>query len=241
MDEWNRIRSVIPSMDALAVTLVDDPTDGVDLPAGERQVLAQVDDRSTLAEIRERCHATDFFVCRVLYEAVQASKVKVIPSPWEGREADEAGAAQSGAAQSGTASGGGGKGGAPGEITSRLLLDAAQPFFEQRKFEDALRHLRAARALEPHNREVKEAVEAAEAEVRTTLQEAGVKPSAVPRLTKSLEELTTSQLTRNEGFVLSRVNGSYDIASIVKISSLPELDALVAFFRLAEAGHLVLE
>ena len=63
----------------------------------------------------------------------------------------------------------------------------------------------------------------------------------MPKLTRSLEELTASQLTRNEGFVLSRINGSYDIASITKISSLPELDALLAFWRLNRAGHLVFE
>jgi hypothetical protein len=41
--------------------------------------------------------------------------------------------------------------------------------------------------------------------------------------------------------MLSRVNGSYDLGSIVKISPMPQLDALLVFWRLLKAGHITLE
>lgn len=235
VDEWSRIRQAVPSLDAVPVTLVDAPEKGEKLSEVERRVLAAIDDKSTVGEVSERAGATEFDACQALWRAVQAKAVKVIPPPWDGRSP-------------GTARGGGGAGGAPakggaasGPITAQTLLAAAQPFLEAQQYEDALRHLRAARALDPYDREVKQAVEDTEAQVRVALEHAGVRPHAVPKLTRSLEELTASQLTRNEGFVLSRINGSYDIASITKISSLPELDALLAFWRLNRAGHLTFE
>ena len=85
VDEWSRIRQVVPSMDAIPVTLVDAPETAEKLSDLERRVLAEIDDRSNVDEIRERAHATEFDACQVLWRAVQAKTVKVIPAPWEGR------------------------------------------------------------------------------------------------------------------------------------------------------------
>ena len=236
LDEWTRIRRAVPSMDAVPVSIVDDLMDVTrTLPPGDLQVLREIDDQSTVQDIRDRTHSTDFFVSRVLFEAAQAKRIKVILPPWKGRVPGERPAVAVAAAAAPAASSDGG-----GDITAEALIAAARPHLDAARYEQALRHLRAARALEPHDRDVKQAVEEAEAKIRAALQEAGVKPASIPKLERSLEELTTSQLSRNEGFVLSRINGSYDIGSIIKISSLPELDALVAFWRLSEAGHVSL-
>ena len=242
VDEWSRIRGVVPSADAIPVTLVDDPADAEMFASEERRLLSAIDDRSTVDQVRERAHATEFFACRVLYKAVEAKKVKVIPAPWKGRapgtsqggrKAKEEVAGGEAAQETAAAA-------APGTITAQMLLDAARPLLDAEDFEEGLRYLRAARELKPHDRSIKESVEAAQDTVRQALAAAGVEPSAVPTLTTGLEELTNSQLSRNEGFVLSRINGSYDIKSIMKISSLPELDALLAFWRLNKAGHVKL-
>jgi hypothetical protein len=239
LDEWNRIRHAVPSMDAVPVSIIDDLMDVTrTLPPGDLQVLREVDDRSTVEDIRERTHSTDFFVSRVLFEAAQAKRIKVIPPPWKGRVPGERPAVAAVAAAPAASSAGDGVG---GEIGAEALIAAARPHLDAERYEQALRHLRAARALEPHDRDVKQAVEEAEAKIRAALQDAGVKPASIPKLERSLEELTSSQLSRNEGFVLSRINGSYDIGSIIKISSLPELDALLAFWRLNRAGHLTFE
>ena len=235
LDEWARIRGAVPSMDAVPVALVDDLAAVTrSLPPGDLQVLSRIDDKCTVDDLRERTHSTDFFVCRVLFEAVQAKRIKVIPPPWKGRAPGERRPLADAVPAAATAPGG------AGEIAADALVAAARPHLEAKRYEDALRYLRAARELEPHSREIKLAVEEAEGKIRSALQDAGVKPASVPKLERSLEELTDSQLSRNEGFVLSRINGSYDIGSIIKISSLPELDALLAFWRLAEAGHVSL-
>lgn len=233
LDEWGRLRELVPTLDAIAVKIKDG--DDAKLSAVERRVLAEVDDRSTVREIRDRAHATDFAVCEALFQAVQKGRVKVIVPPWVdgggGRKGGEGTAAVGGDPP---AAGG-------GEVDAAALLAASRPHLEAGRYDQALRRLRAARALAPDDREIARAAEEGEDRIRRALEEAGVVPAAVPRLTVRLEELTASKLTRTEGFLLSRITGTYDIGSILKISSLPPLDALLAFHRLVEAGHVVLE
>lgn len=233
LDEWGRIRKLVPTLDAVAVKIKDG--DDGKLSAGERRVLAEVDDRSTVREIRDRAHATDYTVCEALFQGVQSGRVKVIVPPWVGgggrRPAEEIAATNgSSAAAAGAV-----------EVDAETLVAASRPHLEAGRYDQALRRLRAARALAPDDREIGRAAEEGEHRIRQALEEAGVVPTAVPRLTVRLEELTASKLTRTEGFLLSRITGTYDIGSILKISSLPPLEALLAFGRLVEAGHVVLE
>ena len=48
----------------------------------------------------------------------------------------------------------------------------------------------------------------------------------------NLKELTRESIDQQEGFVLSRVNGAWDVSSILKISPNAEQEALQIFARL---------
>jgi hypothetical protein len=223
LDEWNRIREVIPTLDAVPVTVR--AAAGSKLTAAERRVLAEIDDRSTLAEIRDRARTSDFTACEAVFHAVQAGSVKVVVPPWA------------------RSAGGPGPGDGPptspaAEVTGEQLATTAKAHLEAGRFDEALRRLRAARALAPEDREVTRLADEGEAQIRRALEATGLVPGAVPSLARSLEEMTASKLTRHEGFLLSRITGTYDIAAILKISSIPPLDALLAFHRLVQAGHL---
>ena len=127
------------------------------------------------------------------------------------------------------------------EAGAKALLKAAEAHLKHRRFEHALRHLRAAKSLEPDNREVQDSSKQGEERIQKELEGEGIKLEAVPRLSADLEDLTASKITPQEGFMLTRINGSYDIRSIVKISPMPQLDALLVFWRLHKAGHITLE
>ena len=77
--------------------------------------------------------------------------------------------------------------------------------------------------------------------VRAGIEEDGVKPESVPVLETTLDDLRAMSFSPEEGFILSRINGSSDIATIVKTSPLPELDSLLVFWKLARAFHITLE
>ncbi|HWF90451.1 MAG TPA: hypothetical protein VN659_16515, partial [Pyrinomonadaceae bacterium] len=61
-------------------------------------------------------------------------------------------------------------------------------------------------------------------------------PKSVPHLRVSPSDLTTQQIDPQEGFVLSRINGSWDIQSILSICPFREADCLKMIKRLMERG-----
>jgi hypothetical protein len=58
----------------------------------------------------------------------------------------------------------------------------------------------------------------------------------VPELLIAPTDLTTQQIDPQEGFVLSRINGSWDIQSILSICPFREADCLRMIKKLMERG-----
>ena len=219
VDEWMRIREYIPTSDAIPVSLTD--LDDPGLSPGERQILSKVDDNRTVEEICLETHSSEFHVCKVLLTQVEAKRIKVV-MPHRRSAADPGG-------DDGVA------------VGAKSLLAGAESHLAHKRFEHALRHLRAAKSLEPENRQVQEAAQQGEARIQSELEKEGIVLDAVPKLSSDLEDLTASKISPQEGFMLTRINGSYDIRSIVKISPMPQLEALLVFWRLHKAGHITLE
>ena len=129
---------------------------------------------------------------------------------------------------------------ANGTIDFSQLLTAAQSYLEEKEYELALRHLRAARSLEPDKRDTETALREGEKKIRDAVELAGVTLTSVPKLARKMEELQTLKISPQEGFMLTRITGGYDIQAIVKITPMPQLDALLVFWKLANAGHITL-
>lgn len=228
LDEWKRIREVIPSAQAVPVAvadLLDDP----ELSPADRNVLEQVNDDRSVEEIQIETHASEFLVSKALWEQARKGKLKIVRPR---------GAAATGAA--GAAARGLPMESAKG-VGAQELVAQAKRHLAAKEFENALRHLRAARSLEPDAKAVQQAVEKGEEIVAAQVEKSGIRLEAVPKLTRTMQELTQLQLSPQEGFILTRVNGSYDIRSVVKISPMPQIDALLVFYRLLEAGHIELK
>ena len=61
-------------------------------------------------------------------------------------------------------------------------------------------------------------------------------PGAVPILTKPMEELMSFPFTPTEAFIVSRINGMWDVRSIARISPFPEPEVMRVFHKLAKGG-----
>jgi hypothetical protein len=222
-DEWRRIREVIPTLTAIPVW-VGDLTDP-NIEPGDRQILEKINDDRTLEEICMETHSSEFRVCRVIFEQYRKKRVKLVRPRWSTSSATAAAAAPT-----------------PDKpMGADTLAAAAQRFLDQEDYEAALRHLRAARSLEPHDREIQRAYENAEKAIREALVAEGVHLEAVPRLEVPLDEITNLNLTPQEGFILTRIDGSYNLKSLLKISPMQQVDGLLVFYRLAQAGHIELQ
>jgi hypothetical protein len=63
---------------------------------------------------------------------------------------------------------------------------------------------------------------------------------SVPRLLKSKNELDKLDLTDNERYLAGRIDGRWDLLSLMRVSPLREVDALITFKRLADRGIIAL-
>lgn len=223
-DEWKRIREIVPSPHSVpvAVSSYDEKV----MTEGAQQILALIDDDRTVADICKLSHSNEFHVCRILFRQVQAKRLKIVRP--RGTAASEPVAASDTPVLSPT-------------TTPDALLLVAQQALQKSDFEVALRHMRAARALDPDSRKLAGEAEKIEERIRVALEKAGVLSTAIPVLSRTMEELTQLKISPQEGFLLTRLNGSYDLQSIVKISSMNPLDAQLAVWKLLKAGHIRLE
>lgn len=225
VDEWRRIRKVVPSVDVVPVTLGELSTAG--LPPGEAKIVSLVDDDRSIREICIHSHASEFQVSQVLFQQYMKRLVKFIRlrGPVAVPETVQTASASS----------------AMPLVNAGALIESANKHLKEGTFGRALRHLRAALSLEPDNKEIEEHLRKAEHFISDQLRADGLDLDAVPVLSSRLEELTQLNLSPEEGFVLSRINGSYDIRSLVKISPMNQLDALLVFHKLLKNRHIKLE
>jgi hypothetical protein len=216
LDEWKRIRKVIPNEQLIPVALLD-LTVVHDVGPGEKRVLAMVNDEMTIEEIRQQTHTTEYLICKLLFDQWQLGRLKFVRPR---------GVATSTAATPGDAP------------TASALVEAGKAFLSQKDLDMGLRYLRAAKVLEPDNPDVQDIVSQAEKKIRELLERAGVTLDSVPQLTSSMEDLTLAKLSPQEGFMLTRINGMYDTQSILKITPMPQLDAMMLFWKMASAGYI---
>jgi hypothetical protein len=216
-DEWKRIREAIPSIDCVPVSVP--PFEEKVMTEGAPRILALVDDQRSIGDICRVAMASEIHVGRILIRQIEAKRLKIV-KPRLPVEAPPR---------------------VPEGLTSDALLAAGRGAAERGELDAALRFLRAARALDPDSRRTATEVEKVEDGVRAKVELAGVVPNSVPFLARTLEELTQLKITPQEGFLLTRFNGAYDLQSIVKISSMPPLDVQVAVWKLVQAGHIRLE
>ena len=101
-------------------------------------------------------------------------------------------------------------------------------------YDTALKNFESVLKLDPLNQHAKKGlVVSIEGRGRTRSLRL-VPRNKIPRLMVSLADLTKEKFDPREGFVLSRLNGEWDVQSILKICPMPEDEAMLIFSRLAE-------
>ena len=86
-----------------------------------------------------------------------------------------------------------------------------------------------------------ESLREAEREIKAALERDGVSGEKIPELAVPMQSLTQRPFSPHEGFVLSRINGQWDVKSIMKISPIKELDVLMIFHKFLKDGVIHLK
>jgi len=113
-------------------------------------------------------------------------------------------------------------------------LDEARKATDKGDFDAALKSYENVLKLDPLNQHAKKGLVISIDGRGRTRSLRLVPRDKVPRLLVSLMDLTKEKFDPREGFVISRVNGDWDVQSILKICPMPEDEAMLIFARLAE-------
>jgi len=235
VDEWMRIRELIPNemlVPRIEQAIDDQVLDDEELGDVGRTIVQAIDGRRTIADIVVQSRSSAFVVASTLYHLAARGYVALTDQTKEEPPVAE------------VAPGVTPPLGIPAVMTEdeeiMSLLTRAQQALRARDFEKAQRMLRAAQGLDPNHPKVRSSVKGAETVIVNELRVEGLADSKVPRVAMALEDITQMNFTPNEGFILSRINGTWDIGSLIKISPIREPDALLIFYKLWKDGIIAL-
>jgi hypothetical protein len=215
VDEWERIRTVFPSR--RATFAVTGSPDSLSNPV-ERQALQLAAAGRTLSAIALELRRSEFDAAAVLFELYQRGLLAVEGVGEEEPDDD---------------------GGDPIE-SIRGRLASAYRHMQERRYDAAQRDYEAVLEMDRLNQNAKKGLIAVSDARRRDRATRSVRLDMVPHLAVDLATLTRQNFDPQEGFVLSRVNGAWDVQSILKLCPMAEQDALAIFARLMERGVIEL-
>ncbi len=216
---WQAIRGAFPS-GSVRLSLDERNLPEPPKPGSlDARLFELIREGQTIDELILALHATDFFLYQRLYalyrlEAVRAVDESTAPAP-----------AQPVAPPATTAV----------DKSWAELMAQAEIFLSQGNYFDAEICARRAQELSPSA--ITEALlKKAEAALSGSLRGDFVDGRPIATLAIAPAKLKALQLTAPERYLLSRVDGSRDVASIVQVSPLHELEALKLFQKLVDSG-----
>ena len=77
VDEWRRIRQVIPNEQIIPVAIVDLSTIP-GLGPGEQRIVSLINDERTIEEIRQQTHSTEYHTCKLIFDQWQLGRLKLV-------------------------------------------------------------------------------------------------------------------------------------------------------------------
>ena len=205
VDEWRRIKEVFPSM---ATTFRVMSTGSAEDDPAERQALALAGAGKTLSEMSLEMRRSEFETASLVLDLFNRGLVAVDRVKEEPPD-DAVGSIQE-------------------------LLAAARQRIAERRWDAAIMAFEKVLALDHLNQDAKKGlISVGEARKKDRILRT-VPLDGVPVLMMNVISLTRQNFDAREGFVLSRVNGEWDVRSILKLCPMAEEDALLIFARLLE-------
>ena len=214
-DEWQRIRLRVP--DDSVVPQIVRPLNLDELSEREKLIVPYIDGQRTIEAIALQTHNAEFNVARLVFEGLRNETMALSESERTSRVVVAAG----------------GGGGGTSEVEQFLARGKAHLKEDPQK---AYRMFKVASDLDPSDGRASEAIRHAEREIKAALEKDGITGDKIPELDIPVSKLTELPFSPHEGFVLSRINGSWDVKSIMKISPMKELEVLMIFQAFKKNG-----
>jgi len=215
LDELARYRSVVTS-DRAVLELGSSWTSSAKIGKDLSQILSFVEKRMSVAEICYHMHASPFHVYGLIFELINKGFARVtneLPEPFSA---------------------------AATEVEDLPESLTEMVWSAERKLEGdpdvALAILHRVLQEDPKNARAQELLEEAEEQFIKRFYKSELAPHQVPIIVMAPTDLNAEQLSPQEGFLLSRINGSWDVQSIVSICPFREADSLRMMRNLLSRG-----
>jgi uncharacterized protein DUF4388 len=115
-----------------------------------------------------------------------------------------------------------------------VFLKKAEDNLAAQRFDAALQYYEKVLALDGLNQQAKKGLIAVADGRRAARVRQTVRLDKVPVLLQGAVTLSKQKFDPHEGFVLSRINGQWDVRSILKLCPIPEEEAILIFSRLLD-------
>jgi hypothetical protein len=211
-DEWKRYRQVFPN-DEVTVLLDSSWAPQTD---EDRRLAELVRQEKTIGEICYEFRTSKFHTYGRLYELQEKGATHV---------GNVVAAAPANRARQGPR---------PAD-----LWREAESLIQERRYDEALPVLETVLARGKDDSESADFLDKADRLYRDILVTRFIDPHKVPRVTLPPELLTEKKFNPAEGYLISRIDGTWDIASIIRISPIPESEALGIFKRFVDENIVV--
>lgn len=203
-DEWKRIREVFPNNNVKLAIKKGVDLKQVSLTPMQKKLLFCVAKGKTTSEIILEIHGSDFSVNFELFQLLQNDIVEVKEIGEAVQEVEE-----------------------PSDIFAK-----GQELAKNKKYREAIAIFQEILKTDPQNIQAHNEIDKTEQALCEDLYKTTVQPNRIPYFVVPDAALAKFNLTAEEGFVASRVNGAWDVKSIVMLSPLREVDILVILDKL---------
>ncbi len=212
-DEWQRIRELFPSPDTVVNVIPGGLTREILADPLYNRMVQLLDQPRRINDLCLMIHASDFAVSKTLHDMYKMGIVDVVETS---RRRKPSAAKIDGDAKN--------------------LCNLGLKEFNAEQFEEAIECFKQVLLLQPQNHLARAMIPKAYKEMKETLVSDEFTIEHVPYLKVSLSELNELDFTPQENYILSRINGNDSVQSIIRISPIQEIRALMIFKDLARKG-----
>jgi tetratricopeptide (TPR) repeat protein len=212
-DEWARIRSVFPSNDVVLSLRTEMDLKTLDLTPMQKKMLYLLTLKKSISEIMLELHGSDFLVNFELFQLYEKNIIEIMEVPASPVE----------------------------EVSPAKLFNKGLELMQARQYREAVAAFQEVIRLDPQNAWASEQIDQAERAICQEYYRSTVPESKVPYFLIPESSLTRYSLSHEEGFVASRINGTWDVKSIVMLSPLREIEILQVLDKLLKMELIALK
>ncbi len=203
VDEWGRIRQVIPGREYIPVINFDKVVEALPLKPNHAKLLRVINGKKSVENIAMEFRSSEFYVFKNLFDCFEEGLIRFKK---------------------------------PEEINLSLAKKSIRN--KVLKLIDQGQLIQANSLIEVLSIKYKDTKLANNLNqlLQKKVEEIIGDGKKVPRLTKTINEIAGMSFSPEEGFLISRINSSWDINSIIKISPIKENKARIIFAELTLKG-----